>query len=161
VFLVTCTIWSFLMIAHIIFGPFHSTLNLTPFKHCQISLLMLKPNSAAPSKVFSVITGVNLTISLPTPSSSIMVSPCASHAPTLNLRTSELSVSFILLMTLCALSCFRLAFPLLVGWRLCAPPPIYSTYAPQKTFPSPHTFCPLRSSSGSIPFMGFWVQMLP
>jgi hypothetical protein len=130
------------MIAHNIFGPFHFTLNLTPFKQCQISLLMLKPNSVAPSKVFSATMGVNLTIRLPALSSSVMASPCASHAPILHLRMGEPSILFILLMALCALSCFRLAFLLLIGQRLCTPPPIYSTCAPQKPFPLPHHTMP-------------------
>jgi hypothetical protein len=138
VFPVTSIILLFLMIAHTIFGPFHFILNLTPFKHCQIFLLMLKPSLIAPSKVFSAITGVNLTISLPAPSSSVIASPCVSHVRTLHLRTGKPSVLFVLLMTLCALSCFRLAFSLLIGWRLYTAPPIYSTSAPRKPFPSPH-----------------------
>jgi hypothetical protein len=138
VFQVTSITLLFLTTTHTTFVPFHPILNLTPSKHCQIFLPMLKPNSVAPSKVFSAIMGVNLIIPPPVPSSSAMTSPCISPTPTLLLRMGDPSVLFIQLMILCALSFFRLAFQLLIGRSLYAPPHICSTCAPRKPYLSPH-----------------------
>jgi hypothetical protein len=67
VFPTTSIISLFLMIVRTNFELFHFTLNLTPFSLCQICSLMSKPSLAAPSGVFSMKTGVNLTIPLPAP----------------------------------------------------------------------------------------------
>jgi hypothetical protein len=138
VFPVTSIILLFLMISHTIFGPFHSILNLTPFKHSRNFFAYVKTQFGytiksvqcdngrefdnSTTRTFFFRHGITMRLS------------CPHNSP----QNGESSVLFILLMTVCTLSCFRPAFLMLIGQRLFAPPPIYSIGAPQKFFPSPH-----------------------